>query len=88
MSKSIGVAFQLFYLFIHILAKRAQRIQILDHASSDFKLRILESLYIYKKKPKLNYMSSAMPLLVIKYICFCIHDTEYLYIRLIALYIY
>ena len=41
--------------------------KILDHASSNFKLRILESLYIYKRKPKLNYMSSAMPLLVIKY---------------------
>ena len=25
--------------------------KILDHASSDFKLRILESLYIHKEKP-------------------------------------
>ena len=31
--------------------------KILDHASSDFKLRILESLYTYKRKPKLNDMS-------------------------------
>ena len=38
----------------------------LDHASSDFKLRIMESLYMYSEKPKLNYVSSAMPLLVIK----------------------
>ena len=41
-------------------------------------------LYIYKKKPKLNDMSSAMPLLVIKFFFFFgIHDTQYLYIRLI-----
>ena len=29
----------------------------LDHVSSDFKLRILESLYIHKRKPKLNHVS-------------------------------
>ena len=40
--------------------------KILDHASSDFKLRILESLYMYKRKPKLNDISYAMPFLVIK----------------------
>ena len=40
--------------------------KIFDHASLDFKLRILESLYIHERKPKLNDMSSAVPLLVIK----------------------
>ena len=34
-------------------------------------------LYIYKRKPKLNYMSSTIPLLVIK-LFFVIHDMQYL----------
>ena len=38
--------------------------KILDHASSEFRLRILESLYIHKERPQLNDMQSAMPLLV------------------------
>ena len=40
--------------------------KVLVHASPDFMLRILECLYIYKKKLKLNDMSSVMPMLVIK----------------------
>ena len=38
---------------------------ILDYSSSEFRLRILESLYIHKEKPKLNDMQSAMPLLIV-----------------------
>ena len=40
---------------------------ILDHCSSEFKLRILESLYIHKERPQLNDMQSAMPLLVVQH---------------------
>ena len=39
--------------------------KILDYCSSEFRLRILESLYIHKEKPPLNDMQSAIPLLVI-----------------------
>ena len=54
---------------VHLLVfkKRIQISKVSDHASSDLKLRILESLYMYKRKPKLNDISSAMPLLVIKW---------------------
>ena len=38
--------------------------KILDYSSSEFRLRILESLYIHKEKPNLNDMQSAMPLLI------------------------
>ena len=38
--------------------------KILDYNSSEFRLRILESLYIHKEKPRLNDMQSAMPLLI------------------------
>ena len=41
--------------------------KILDHASSEFRLRILESLYIHKERPQLNDMQSAMPLLVVQH---------------------
>ena len=68
------------------LPKRSRK--IVDHASSDFKLRFLESLYMYKKKPKLNDISSAMSLLLIKLIFSCIHNTHFLYLRLIVLYVF
>ena len=41
--------------------------KILDHASSEFRLRILESLHIHKERPPLNDMQSAMPLLIVKH---------------------
>ena len=41
--------------------------KILDHASSIYKLRILESLYIHKEKPKLNDNESAVPLLIVRH---------------------
>ena len=40
---------------------------ILDYSSSEFRLRILESLYIHKRKPSLNDMQSAMPLLIVQH---------------------
>ena len=45
----------------------ANNFKILDHSSSEFRLRILESLYIHKERPQLNDMQSAMPLLVIQH---------------------
>ena len=39
--------------------------KILDYSSSEFRLRILESLYIHKERPQLNDMQSALPLLVV-----------------------
>ena len=39
--------------------------EIIDRESSDFKLRLLESLHINKIKPKLNNMMSAAPLLIV-----------------------
>ena len=41
--------------------------KILDHASTEFRLRILESLHIHKERPPLNDMQSAMPLLIVKH---------------------
>ena len=41
--------------------------KILDYSSSEFRLRILESLYIHKERPQLNDMQSAMPLLVVQH---------------------
>ena len=45
----------------------ANDFKILDYASSEFRLRILESLYIHKEKPPLNDMKSAMPLLIVQH---------------------
>ena len=42
------------------------RFKILDQISCKFSLRILESLYINKEKPKLNDMHSVTPLLVVR----------------------
>ena len=41
--------------------------KILDYSQTEFRLRILESLYIHKERPQLNDMQSAMPLLVVQH---------------------
>ena len=43
---------------------KTDNFKILDHSPSEFRLRILESLYIHKERPQLNDMQSATPLLI------------------------
>ena len=39
--------------------------EVIDKGSSDSKLRLLESIHIYKIKPQLNNMMSASPLYIV-----------------------
>ena len=45
----------------------SENFKIIDFSSSEFRLRILESLYIHKERPQLNDMQSAIPLLIVQH---------------------
>ena len=47
---------------VHDAPVRSEDFTILDSSNNPVSLRILESLYIYKIKPKLNETNSAFPL--------------------------